>query len=266
MDILSELAYEVTTFNFMIWLLAGLTAMMVGAPLFIYFRQKALNRREQRYLHRTGDERGKAKILEFTPTGEIRGGGPEMLIEMEVSSAIRPAFKVGKIMTVPLRLLKKLKVGSVVPARISGTGPEDVELELRPSAGIGGSLIYMVLAPAAFMLFFWVVFGYIFAFSMKGTREYRCALEHAKGDPEVIKTLGENIAQGTFAWISSYESGGGVVTSYFRVLLKGSKGFGNLYVNSHSTPGSEVMALYLEHDGEEREIHRGTFPCGSVGE
>lgn len=263
MDILSELVYEVTTFNFMIWLLIALTALMVGVPLLIVIRQAVLRRRESAYLYRAGGERGKATIVEFTPTGEIRGGVPEMLIEMDVESPIRPTFRVGKIMTVPLRLLKKLKVGSVVPARIDGTGPDDVELELRNTFGTGRSLISLVVAPALFTLFFWAVFGYIFAFSMKGTREYRCAVNFALNSPEVREALGDDVSAGNLAWISSYESGGGVATAYFRVLLKGSKGFGNLYINSHTTPGMESMVINLDHEGGEKQIHRGTFPCGS---
>lgn len=190
MDILSEIIYEITTFNFMIWLLVFLTVVLLGIPLLIVFKR-------------------------LPKIAAARQGKTEMLIRR---------------------------------------GQESVP-------GLIPTLSKFVLGPALFVLFFWVVFGYIFAFSMVGSREYDCAVEQARKNPRVIEALGGNIEPGNFAWISSYESGGGTSNAYFRLLLKGSKGIGNLYVSTYSAPAISTMQLDIEHDGGSERIYSGSFPC-----
>lgn len=190
MDIVSELVYEITHFNFMIWLLSILTVVLCGIPLLL---------------------------------------------------VIRGIFK------------------SFVAARADGPMISSTYQNPKPKKKVVFGMV--LVFPILLMMFFWVLFGYIFAFSMKDSREYECAVGYALKDPAVTDALGKDVTAGNFAWISSFESGGGFRTAYFRVLLKGSKGVGNLYISSYVAPAISTMQLEFESPDDYQRIYTGTFPC-----
>lgn len=259
MNILSELIYEILHFNFMIWLLTFLTLVLWGIPL-VSLILNTIRRKSDRSDPRPA-ESATARITEITPTGAVENGKPEMAVTLEVNSQMRGIYSVERKIAVPVRMMPKLVKGAQVPVRIYGSQPDDVKLVMQGTLVKGVGSVKGVLSSGVFVLFFWVLFGYIFAYSMKGTESYNCALKLARENPQVAAELGANPEPGFFVWTGSSESGGGVSRSSYRFLLKGKKGIGNLYVNSYSAPGMNNLKVALEHDGKQIHIIDGPAPC-----
>ena len=259
MEILSELIYEITHFNFMIWLLSGLTLVLFGLPLLFLIIGRVKGGEAPARLAGTG-ENASARVKEITPTGSVMDGSPEMAITLEVTSPMRGTFEVEKRVPVPVQLMSKMVRGAVLPVSVSGTMPDEVSFHFKRVGRVLGSF-KSVLGMGAFVLFFWVLFGYIFAFSMKGTDSYNCAVQQALSDPRVTEALGDDVKPGFFVWLSSSTSGSGVSNSYYRLLLKGSKGIGNLYVATYSAPSISTMELEFEEDGKSVQLYSGSTPC-----
>jgi hypothetical protein len=62
------------------------------------------------------------------------------------------------------------------------------------------------------------VFGYIFAFSIKNSSVYDCAVDQALKDPRVIGLLGPDVKPGFFAWISNCAQAAQLMPSMGRAM------------------------------------------------
>jgi hypothetical protein len=128
----------------------------------------------------------------------------------------------------------------------------------RNARGCGGCGCFTVLlflaAFAGFMIF-------IFGFSIKNSVMYRCAVQLAQNNPQVVKLIGTPIKADTFAWISSYESSGSNENGQFTTQLSGPKGSGTLSVDgSHNRSGTNLDVTF-EAGGETVQVHSGAAQC-----
>ncbi len=107
---------------------------------------------------------------------------------------------------------------------------------------------------AAFMI-------YIFGFSIKSSVMYRCAVQMAESNPQVVKLIGTPIKADNCAWISNYESSGSNENGHFTTQLSGPKGSGTLSVDgSHSRSGTD-LDVTCEVNGEAVQVHSGAAQC-----
>lgn len=128
----------------------------------------------------------------------------------------------------------------------------------RTTRGCGGcgcfiGLLFFV-AFAGFMVF-------IFGFSIKSSVMYRCAVQLAQSNPQVVKLIGTPIKADTFAWISNYESSGSNENGQFSTQLSGPKGSGTLSVDGSHSRNSTNLDVTFETDGETVQIHSGAAQC-----
>lgn len=128
----------------------------------------------------------------------------------------------------------------------------------RGILGCGGcgcftSLLFFV-AFAGFMIF-------IFGFSIKNSVMYKCAVQLAQSNAEVVKLIGTPIKADTFAWISNYESSGSDETGHFTTQLSGPRGSGSLDVYGSHDRRSTDLDVTFEADGETIQVHSGTAQC-----
>jgi len=124
--------------------------------------------------------------------------------------------------------------------------------------GCGGcgcfiSLLFTV-AFAGFMIF-------IFGFSIKNSVMYKCAVQLAQNNRQVVKLIGTPIKADTFAWISNYESSGSNEYGQFTTQLSGPKGSGTLSVDgAHDRTGTDLDVTF-EMGDESVQVHSGAAQC-----
>ena len=128
----------------------------------------------------------------------------------------------------------------------------------RSTRGCGGcgcffGMLFFV-AFAGFMIF-------IFGFSIKNSVMYRCAVQLAQSNPQVVKLIGTPIKADTFAWISNYESSGSNENGQFTTQLSGPKGSGTLSVDgAHNRSGTDLEVTF-DMGGESVQVHSGVAQC-----
>ena len=114
--------------------------------------------------------------------------------------------------------------------------------------------LFFCVALAGFMIF-------IFGFSIKNSVMYRCAVQLAQSNPQVVKLIGTPIKADTFAWISNYSSSGSSESGEFTTQLSGPKGSGTLSVDgSHNRNGTDLDVTF-DTGGETVQIHSGPAQC-----
>ncbi len=133
--------------------------------------------------------------------------------------------------------------------------------------GLGGELLQtlrgvwrwaLVLVPLAIVP---LVMLYVFGFSAKAMKEYACALDIAVQDEQLVAITGEPVTPGLFAWITYFESGGGLRQGRFSTRLTGPDGKGTLVVEFYRTPIGASYGLWFKTGGQELEIYYGDYPC-----
>ena len=72
---------------------------------------------------------------------------------------------------------------------------------------------------------------------------------------------GAPVTPGLFAWISYFESGGGLRQGRFRTALSGPQGRTTLQVQFYRTPIGATMDIWIEAGKEEIDVYSGTYPC-----
>jgi hypothetical protein len=125
----------------------------------------------------------------------------------------------------------------------------------RGCGGCGclGGLLFAV-AFVGFMIF-------IFGFSIKNSVMYRCAVQLAQSNPQVVKLIGTPIKADTFAWISNYESSGSNENGQFTTQLSGPKGSGTLSVDgSHDRSGTD-LDITFDMGEASVPVHSGAAQC-----
>jgi hypothetical protein len=121
------------------------------------------------------------------------------------------------------------------------------------SCGCFISLLFTV-AFVGFMIF-------IFGFSIKNSVMYRCAVQLAQNNPQVVKLIGTPIKADTFAWISNYESSGSSENGQFTTQLSGPKGSGTLSVDgSHNRSGTDLDVTF-DMGETSVQVHSGAAQC-----
>jgi hypothetical protein len=128
----------------------------------------------------------------------------------------------------------------------------------RRILGCGGcgcfiSLLFTV-AFVGFMIF-------IFGFSIKNSVMYKCAVQLAQNNPQIVKLIGTPIKADTFAWISNYESSGSNEYGQFTTQLSGPKGSGTLSVDGSQDRSGTDLDVTFEMDGESVQVHAGPAQC-----
>jgi hypothetical protein len=128
----------------------------------------------------------------------------------------------------------------------------------RGILGCGGcgcflSLLFTV-AFVGFMIF-------IFGFSIKSSVMYKCAVQLAQNNPQVINLIGTPVKAGTFAWISNYESSGSNETGQFITQLSGPNGSGTLNVDGSHDRRSTDLDITFEFASEFVQVHSGAAQC-----
>ncbi len=128
----------------------------------------------------------------------------------------------------------------------------------RGFLGCGGcgcftSLLFFV-AFAGFMVF-------IFGFSIKNSVLYKCAVQKAQGNADVVRLIGTPIKADTFAWISDYQSSGSNESAHFTTQLTGPKGSGTLDVSGSHNSRSTDLDVTFESGGRTIQINSGSAKC-----
>ena len=136
----------------------------------------------------------------------------------------------------------------------------DVQPELtRPTARAGrpSRLFLAIISGALVPILLLGVFG----FSIKTTPEYDCAIRTAESNARVVALTGAPVTPGLFAWISYFESGGGLRQGRFSTALSGPQGRATLQVQFYRTPIGATLDIWIEAGKEEIEIYSGPYPC-----
>ena len=128
----------------------------------------------------------------------------------------------------------------------------------RRAAGCGGcGCLGTLLLMAAFA----GVMIYIFGFSIKNNSMYSCALNAARNNADVVKSIGAPITADTFAWISNYQSSGSNETAHFTTKLTGPKGSGTLDVSGDRTRTNLTLDVFFAFGGQDIVVHQGKITC-----
>ena len=104
-----------------------------------------------------------------------------------------------------------------------------------------------------------IVFGGLY-FGSKNTEEFVCAMSEIQKNDRAKEILGEPIDDG-FLIIPNIEIKGGRRIVNVSVSVSGSKGSGNMTVNSYRDAFRSDFLVILEAEGKKSEIYRGRFPC-----
>jgi len=102
---------------------------------------------------------------------------------------------------------------------------------------------------------------YIFGFSVKTSAEYDCVMQTVGRSRQVVAVTGEPPAPGLFAWITYFESGGGLRQGQFFTTLSGPRGRGRIQAQFYRTPVGSTLGIWFKTDGKEIEVYNGTYPC-----
>jgi len=102
---------------------------------------------------------------------------------------------------------------------------------------------------------------YIFGFSIKSSVLYRCAVQLAQRNSQVINLIGAPITADTFAWISNYESSGDNETGQFTTQLSGPEGSGILSVDGSHDRRSTDLDITFAFASEFVQVHSGAAEC-----
>jgi hypothetical protein len=101
----------------------------------------------------------------------------------------------------------------------------------------------------------------VFAFSVKGTDEYACALKQASTSDIVTRDLGEPIEAGFVAILYSRETGGAQASTRFATGISGPDGKGRIRVDAYRAPvGAYLLVQYRDGDTW-IDIYNGAYPC-----
>lgn len=101
----------------------------------------------------------------------------------------------------------------------------------------------------------------VFGFAIKTTPEYDCVIGMARSSPQVAAAIGEPFTPGLFAWISYFESGGGLRQGRFSTTLSGPQGRAKLVAEFYRTPVGDSLDVWLKMQQQEIEIYSGRYLC-----
>lgn len=133
----------------------------------------------------------------------------------------------------------------------------DNQANIKHSLQKLGKKILIVIAVAAFPLFML----YIFGFSIKSSEEYACALQITERNPQVLAVTGRPVTPDFFAWISYFESSGGLSQGNFSTGVSGPQGSGSLQVQFYRTPVGQSLGIWFSSGETEIEVYDGDYPC-----
>jgi hypothetical protein len=140
---------------------------------------------------------------------------------------------------------------------------KEVDMSIRIKKRGGGGCCG-VLATLGFILVCILGMVSIFAFGIKFTDEYACAIAVAQRHELVIEELGQPLEPGFIAWMQGYESGGGEMQTAFSTSLSGPRGSGQVRAHVYRTPlGESFLIEYNNQQGEWVRLHSGSNPCRS---
>jgi hypothetical protein len=123
--------------------------------------------------------------------------------------------------------------------------PKRGKISLAFLFGIGMSLVMVV----------------IFAFSVKGTDEYACALQQASTSEIVTRDLGEPIEAGLVAILYARETGGAQASTRFATGIRGPYGKGRIRVDAYRAPVGAYLLVQYKGGDDWVDIHNGPYPC-----
>jgi hypothetical protein len=106
-----------------------------------------------------------------------------------------------------------------------------------------------------------VLILYVFAFSMRTSSEYRCAMQILGRSRQVLSMIGAPISPGWIAWTKYYESGGMVSQGVFWTYITGPEGIATVDVGFYRAPVGDSLEIWFTWKGEEIEVYDGTYPC-----
>jgi len=121
--------------------------------------------------------------------------------------------------------------------------------------------LWRIVRTAALAAVVPLILLYIFGFSIKTSEEYNCAIQVAGQSRSVVGVTGEPITPGLFAWITYFESGGGLRQGQFFTTLSGPRGRGRIQVQFYRTPIGSTLSVWFKTGGQEMEIYNGAYPC-----
>ncbi len=102
---------------------------------------------------------------------------------------------------------------------------------------------------------------YIFGLSVKTSAEYDCVIQTAGRSRLVVAVTGEPLTPGLFAWITYFESGGGLRQGQFFTTLSGPRVRGRIQAQFYRTPVGSTLGVWFKTNGQEMEIYNGEYPC-----
>ncbi len=122
--------------------------------------------------------------------------------------------------------------------------------------GCGGcfSGMLFLVALAGFIVF-------IFGFSIKNSVLYKCAVQKAQSNADVVRLIGAPIKADTFAWISNYQSSGSSEVARFTTQLSGPKGNGSLNVSGSDDRRGVDLDITFESGGKAIQVNSGPVKC-----
>ena len=121
--------------------------------------------------------------------------------------------------------------------------------------------LWRIVRTAALAAVIPLILLYIFGFSIKTSEEYNCAIRVAGQSRSVVEITGEPITPGLFAWITYFESGGGLRQGQFFTTLSGPRGRGRIQVQFYRTPIGSTLDVWFKTGGQEMEIYNGVYTC-----
>lgn len=124
---------------------------------------------------------------------------------------------------------------------------------LRKIWGVTWVLALLALVP--------LILLFVFGFSVKTTGEYACVMGFVENDRQIADVLGQPATPGLFAWLSYFESGGGLRQGRFSVRLSGPEGQGVLKAQFYRTPIGSSLGVWLDMGTREVEVYNGAYPC-----
>ncbi len=121
--------------------------------------------------------------------------------------------------------------------------------------------LWRVVRTAALIAILPLVLLYIFGFSVKTSAEYDCVMQTTRQSRQVISVTGEPLTPGLFAWITYFESGGGLRQGQFYTTLSGPRGRGRIQAQFYRTPVGATLGIRFKTGGEDVEVYYGEYPC-----
>jgi hypothetical protein len=130
----------------------------------------------------------------------------------------------------------------------------EVEVEKPKSTGCGCFGLIFFLG----MIF---LFAFVFGYFIKTTDEYACVLQITQQDDELVRSLGEPIEPGFFAWLSNYGGEGQQFETSFRTAVSGPRDSGNIHAQIYLSPVGSAMTIKFSGDAGNILIYDGPYQC-----